>query len=211
MSGTPTDLLFPPPFPVVPPPQPPSLKDKYPGGCFIGINAAKDRRTMEQLVSICTDAMRNGFDPVMLCMSSIGGFLDQAYYAFNMLEALPIKFVTHNVGSIQSAGNILFLVGDERYAAAGATFFFHQTAFDTQPGQRITEAFASEKLKAIEYDDSRSASVIANKTGKPVESVREWQNTELVMDTAAAIEHGIVHEIRTLSIPANAWVQQVVI
>ena len=38
-----------------------------------------------------------------------------------------------------------------------AAYFFHQTAFDSVPGQRVTEAFAVERLKSIQLDDARSA------------------------------------------------------
>src|ERR1039457_1761245 len=82
-----------------------------------------------------------------------------------------------NIGNIQSAANILFLCGDERYATPRSTFFFHQTGYDPPVG-RVTEPYLTEKLKAVQYDDNRSALIIANKTGKAVQDVRGWQNTE---------------------------------
>jgi ATP-dependent protease ClpP protease subunit len=118
--------------------------------------------------------------------------------------------VTHNVGNIQSAANILFLCGDERYANQGATFFFHQTGYDA-PAGRITEPYLQEKLKAARYDDTRSAGIIAAKTGLPIESVRGWQNSELVMDTDAALNHGLIHGVQGLIIPPDALFHQIVV
>jgi ATP-dependent protease ClpP protease subunit len=186
------------------------LAHTHPGGCYLGFNAAIDRKAAEQLVMLVTDLKKNDFESVNICMSSIGGLLDHTYYAFNMLEAIELRIVTWNVGNIQSASNMLYLCGDERYAVEGATFFFHQTGYDPPTG-RITEPYLTERLKAVQYDDNRSAQIISAKTGRPIEDVRRWQNTELVMDTANAIAHGIVHDVRPLRIPSDAFFLQVAI
>jgi ATP-dependent protease ClpP protease subunit len=187
------------------------LSQQFPGGCYVGFNAGIDRKAAEQLVSVIANAVhQHRFAEINLCLSSIGGFLDQAYYAFNMIEALPVKLITWNTGNIQSAANILFLVGDERYATSGATFFFHQTSYDPASG-KLTTAFLAERLKAAQYDDARSAAIIAAKTGRSSQDVLGWQNTELVMDTAQAIAHGLIHSVRQLIIPADALFHQVII
>lgn len=187
------------------------LSQTHPGGCYFGFNAAIDRKAAEQLVYVIADASgRNGYREINLCISSVGGFLDQAYYAFTMIEALPVRLITWNTGNIQSAANILFLVGDERYAIDGATFFFHQTGYDP-PQQRLTTAYLTERLKAAQYDDKRSAQIIATKTGKALQEVQTWQSTELVMDTTAAKAHGLIHGVRQFVIPQNAFFHQIVI
>jgi ATP-dependent protease ClpP protease subunit len=192
------------------PPPTPLLAQSYPGGCYLGFNAAIDRKAAEQVSYIVNDARLKGFTEVTLCMSSIGGLLDQTYYLFNIIEALEVDIVTWNIGNIQSAANMIFLCGDKRYASPGATFFFHQTGYDP-PSSRVTEPYLAEKLKAVQYDDNRSASIIAAKTGKPIEDVRGWQNTELVMDTGAALAHGLIHDIRDFVIPPNAFFHQILI
>lgn len=190
---------------------PPSIAEQNPGGCYFAFNGMLDRKNVEQLVSMCSDARNAGFKEVTLCLSSLGGFLVDAYYAFNMLEALPLKLIIYNMSTVQSAATMLFLCGDERYACPGSTFFFHQTAFNETAAQRVTEAYAKEKLRAIQLDDARTAEIIANKTAQPVERVREWQNTELLMSTDDAIAHGILHEVRTLAIPENALFRQIIL
>jgi ATP-dependent protease ClpP protease subunit len=182
----------------------------YPGGCYVGFNAGIDRKAAEQLVMTANNMRSQGFAEVNLCISSVGGFLDQAYYAFNMIEALPVKLITWNTGNIQSAANILFLVGDERYATDGATFFFHQTAYDP-PSGRITATYLAERLKAAQYDDARSANIIAAKTGKSLQDVESWLNTEVVMDTVAAQAHGLIHGVRQLVIPSDALFFHVIV
>jgi ATP-dependent Clp protease, protease subunit len=189
---------------------PPLLANGYSGGCYLGFNAAIDRKAAEQVSFLMNDAKKNGFTEVHLCMSSIGGILDQTYYLFNIIDALSVDIITWNIGNIQSAANIIFLCGDRRYATPGSTFFFHQTGYDAPTG-RVTEPYLAERLKAVQYDDKRSAEIIATKTGKPVDDVRGWQNTELVMDTAAALAHGLIHEVRNFVIPPDAFFHQIII
>lgn len=187
------------------------LSQLHPGGCYIGFNAAIDRKAAEQLVIMVNDAAgRHGFKEINLCLSSIGGILDQTYYAYNMIEAIQAKLITWNTGNIQSAANLLFLAGDERYATDGSTFFFHQTGYDPPPG-RLTTKLLSERLKAAQSDDARSAGIIAAKTGKPLQDVQSWQNTELVMNTVEAHAHGLIHGVRKLVLPPDAFFFQIVV
>jgi ATP-dependent Clp protease protease subunit len=180
----------------------------HPGGCYLGFNAAIDRKSAEQIIAVVNTARQNGYPEINLCMSSIGGILEQTYYLFNLLSSMPVKFITWNIGNIQSAAVILFLVGEERYATASSTFFFHQTSYDP-PNIRITEPYLTEKLKAVQYDDNRSAAIIANRTGKLVQDVRGWQNTD--MDTKVATLNGIIHAIKPFALPSNAFFHQIVI
>jgi len=187
------------------------LSVKFPGGAYVGFNAGVDRRAAEQLVMVCGQAIAQGYSEITLCMTSVGGLLEHAYYAYGILDALPLKITTHNLGSVQSAANMLFLCGDQRYAMEGSTFFFHKSSFNASEGQVLTEAFITERLKAIQYEDNRSAAILAAKTGRSVEEVREWQNAEAVMNTDMAIKNGLIHGVKPLSVPKDAYFHQVVI
>lgn len=55
------------------------------------------------------------------------------------------------------------------------------------------------------------AGIIASRTGKPLADVRTWENTELAMDAAVAQGHGLIHGVRNLTIPADAFFHQIVI
>jgi ATP-dependent protease ClpP protease subunit len=186
------------------------LSQTFPGGFYLGFNAAIDRKAAEQLILMIADAIRNGFQEINICMSSIGGILDHTYYAFNIIEALNVNIVTWNVGNIQSAANILFLCGDDRYATPHSTFFFHQTGYEAAGG-RVTEPVLQGKLASLQHDDTRSATIMAAKTGQPVQDVRAWQNTELVMDASVALTNGIISAIRPLVVPPNAFFHQLVV
>lgn len=188
-----------------------SLAETHPGGCYLSFNGEISRASIEQIVLMCGQAWENGFDEVTLCMNSPGGTLEHAYHGFNMLEALPIHIVTYNTSAVQSAANLLFLCGDERYACPGSMFFFHQTSFQSQGGLIVTEAYAKERLKAIQLEDARTAQIIANKTNQTVESVNDWQAQELLLSAEDAEGFGIVHGVRALAIPKDALFRPIVV
>jgi ATP-dependent protease ClpP protease subunit len=188
-----------------------SLSQQFPAGCFVGFNALIDRKAAEQLVMVCSEAVRNGYNAITLSISSAGGLLEHAYYAYHTLEALPVRLITHNIGSVQSAANLLFLCGDERYASEESTFFFHQSGFEAAPGQRMTNKFMSERLKAMGYEDERTGQIYSAKTARPIEEVREWMNTERVLDGDAAVKNGLIKAVRPFVIPPNAFYHQVII
>jgi len=187
------------------------LSITFPAGCYIGFNAGIDRKGAEQLALVCGDAVKNGFKEIHLCISSPGGYMDNAYYVCNTLEALPAKIITHNIGIIQSAAIILFMIGEERLATEGSTFVFHQTGFEGAQGQRFIKTFLKDKLRDIQYDDTRSAAMIAQKVGQPIKTVRRWQDAEITMTTKTAVENGIVHRVTPLTIPQGAFYHQVVV
>jgi ATP-dependent protease ClpP protease subunit len=75
----------------------------------------------------------------------------------------------------------------------------------------MTNKFMSERLKAMGYEDERTAQIYAAKTGRPVKDVRRWMNAEKVFDTGAAIQNGLIQSVRALQMPADAFYHQVLI
>ena len=49
-----------------------------------------------------------------------------------LLAAMPFKLATHNVGRVNSIGNVVFLAGEERYAVPHSAFMFHGVGFDVK-------------------------------------------------------------------------------
>lgn len=186
------------------------LCQTYPGGVYLGFNAVIDRKSAEQLVYMVNDTIRNGYPEVNILISSFGGDLAQAYYACTSLEALPTKIITYNTGNIGSAANLLFMIGAERYAIDGSSFYFHQTSFPP-PTDQTTAAFANSRAQWISREDRRSCDFVAKRTGVPTKTVAGWQKRELFLDTDAALSNGLIHAIKAPTIPPNAFFCQIII
>src|SRR5262249_53588025 len=61
------------------PPRPARAQPAPPPGYYIGFNARIEKRSTDQLLSLCGEAMRSGYPEVNICMSSTGGLLDVAH------------------------------------------------------------------------------------------------------------------------------------
>ena len=57
--------------------------------------------------------------------SSTGGSVDSGVALHNYLRGLPQKVIMHNISSIDSIANAVFLAGQERYATAASAFLLH--------------------------------------------------------------------------------------
>lgn len=123
---------------------------------------------------------------------------------YNILRALPIKLITHNVGNVDSIGNAIFLAGEERYACIHSTFMFHGVGFDVPSSSRFEEKILRERLLAVLADQKRIGSIIADRTslkGRQISSLFKEARTK---DANYARSVGIVHDVRDVSIPVGA-------
>jgi hypothetical protein len=63
-------------------------------------------------------------------LSTQGGSVMHGMNLYNLLRALPIELTIHNVGNVDSIGNVVFFAGSKRFAYAHSTFMFHGVGFD---------------------------------------------------------------------------------
>jgi ATP-dependent protease ClpP protease subunit len=75
---------------------------------FHRINLVIDRLAIIRLMSAVGAAKDQGAQTITICISSVGGSPEQAFYAYEILRALPIPLTTHNVVycAVGSNGNI---------------------------------------------------------------------------------------------------------
>jgi ATP-dependent Clp protease, protease subunit len=184
-------------------PETPARKDYY-----IGFNLLIDRQSIQQLMVLVQNAALAQTTGLTICMTSLGGMMEQAYYAYEILRGITVPISTFAVGTVQSSGVLLFLAGEKRYAAPGATFLMHQTVLPIQnmnPNAQQLFDFSAN----IKTDDERSARIVSERCGKPIETVRPWFEGQTPRDTEFAKANGLVHEVKNLAIPAGAEFAQV--
>jgi ATP-dependent protease ClpP protease subunit len=150
------------------------------------------------------------WDTIDLAIACGGGDVISGCAAYNGLKSLPIKFVTHNIGAVDSAAILIFMVGQERYASAFSSFLFHQIAwsFPAKDGIPITTLHdASEWVHA--YEKLMSELVSAKTNGKvTTKQLVELMRDGTVLCPAEAKSFGVIDDIREHSIPQSArWAQ----
>jgi ATP-dependent protease ClpP protease subunit len=160
----------------------------------------------QPFIGLINELIQQGHDEVHVLMTSPGGSVMIGVALFNMLRALPVTLVTHNVGNIDSVGNVVFLAGDRRYSAPHGTFMFHGVHWGVQAPQ-MSGATAREVVANIQADEDRIADIIASRTHLTSEAVKEFFNVAATKDAAFAAEVGIVDEIAEPAIPAGSVIR----
>jgi len=109
--------------------------------------------------------------------------------------------VTHNVGSVNSIGNAVFLAGEERYASPHSTFMFHGVSFTANAGEQLDHRRLRERMDGLLADEKRIGSILDERTKLTTTKIQPLFVEEQTKDAAYAVSVGIVDEIRDLQIP----------
>ena len=179
---------------------------------YVTFSAEIDVKTTESLLSTMANLANNdGVANVHLLLSTPGGSVMHGMNLYNVLRAMPFHLVTHNVGNVDSIGNVVFLAGDERYACPQTTFMFHGVGMDqVAGGQRLEEKPLREFLDGIEASHRRIAAIIEERTNLSAAEIEPLFLESTTKDAAYAVANGIVDGIQPAAIPAGAPVLSLV-
>ena len=185
--------------PIVPRQQPPQT-------VYISFSAEIIPHTTESLIATVANFVNQGVKQIYLLLSTPGGSVMHGMNLYNVLRALPVELITHNVGNVDSIGNAVFLAGSKRYACPNSTFMFHGVGFDVRQQIRMEEKFLRERLDAIAADQKRIGDIIAQRTRITKEDVEKLFLEAQTKDATFAAGCGIVEEIRDVQIPTGSTV-----
>lgn len=175
---------------------------------IINYMAPVNDNTVGRLVELITTAHGEGSSEIHLYISSIGGKLHAAFTAYHFLRALHMPLFTHNVGTLENGGMLLYLASDHRSASPNAKFMLY--AFEwTFYRDHIRFPEVMEACASMRFDVDMFSEIFAERTGGRF-AVREClTGLPCVMNTAAAIEAGVITDtlIRAPGIPdlAKIW------
>lgn len=168
---------------------------------FVGFHATVDRNSVNKLLAFASAvaAKRPAPKALILCITSEGGSMEAAFYAYEVLRALPIGLGTHNLGVVASSANILFMAGNKRFAAPNTGFLLHRTKFPFPGPGTISQGELDVVSKNIKSSDDRLVALMAERIDKPKAKVGRWFQ-EKMRTAEFALEQGIIHEICPLAV-----------
>jgi ATP-dependent Clp protease, protease subunit len=172
---------------------------------YISFSAEIMANTTETLIATITNAVNQGVRDVYLMISTPGGNVMNGLNLYNVLRGLPINLTTHNVGNVDSIGNVVFLAGNTRYACPHSTFMFHGVAAQIQAQGivALAEKDLRERLESINADQKRMGSIIKERTSLDEAAIGGLFLEAKTKDADFAFSGGIVSEIRDVQIPAG--------
>lgn len=192
--------------PVVMPPANIGQMQNVPELVYVSFSAEVNPNTSETLIATISNLSNRGVKKVYLLLSTPGGSVMNGMNIYNVLRALPITLITHNVGNVDSIGNVVFLAGEKRFACAHSTFMFHGVGFDVNGQFRLEEKLLKEKLDSIGIEHQRIGSIIEERTKLDKEAIGKLFLGAETKNSTFALEHGFVEAIQDANIPAGATV-----
>jgi len=153
--------------------------------------------TINALMDAIDQKMKQGATQFTILISSPGGSVFHGLSAYNYLRGLPASVTTHNFGSVDSIGVVLFCGGSKRLSVPQARFLLHGVSAAFQQNERLEEKQLEERLKGLRIDIENIAKVIAANTGKGVEDVVNAMLERTTLNPEEARAWGLVHEIKS--------------
>ena len=151
--------------------------------------------TINALMNAIDQKMKEGVTEFVLLISSPGGSVFHGLSAYNYLKGLPFSITTHNFGSVDSMGIVLFCGGSKRLSVPQARFLLHAVGVGFK-NERLEEKQLEERLKGLKIDVENIAKVIAANTGKNVQDIINAMLERTTLNPEEAKAWGLVHEIK---------------
>jgi ATP-dependent Clp protease protease subunit len=153
--------------------------------------------TINALMSAVDEKMKQGAKEFIILISSPGGSVIHGLSAYNYLKGLPASITTHNFGSVDSIGIVIYCAGSRRLSVPQARFLFHGVNVQFRGEQNLDEKLLEERLKGLRIDMENIAKIIAANTGKSVKDITDAMIERTTLNAEEAQSWGLVHEIKS--------------
>jgi len=153
--------------------------------------------TINGLMNAIDQKMKQGVINFTVLISSPGGSVFHGLSAYNYLKGLPVEITTHNFGSVDSIGVVLYCGGSTRLSVPQARFLLHGVSSNFSQNTSLEEKQLEERLKGLKIDIKNIAKVIAENSGKSVEEVTDAMLERTTLNPDEAKSWGLVHEIKS--------------
>jgi len=152
--------------------------------------------------NLCLQALQSGATELELHLSTEGGNMTAGFALYFFLKSLPLPLTTHNVGSIESVGVVIFLAGNKRYACPRTRFLVHPLHWGFGALVAADHSRVSEWRDCLDFDAERYASICQEATGGKMDIRSHLFGNARLFDTDQALAAGIIHETVQARLPA---------
>ena len=176
-----------------------------PGPVVIRFFSPVIEASINALMQAIDGQMRRGVDEFILLLSSPGGSVFHGLSAYNYLKGIPARVTTHNFGSVDSIGVVLYCGGAWRMSVPQARFSLH-TPSATFQNVSLEEPQLVEQLARLRLDVENIARVIAANSNRSVEQITAAMHERRTLNPEEAASWGLVDTIQTQLYPAGSLV-----
>lgn len=175
----------------------------------VHFTAPINSHTCGQLIDSFSKALQQGASRIVLKIATMGGECSYGFSLYNFLISLPVPVHTHNLGTVESMGNIIFLAGQRRTACAYSKFLFHP--FHWTLNGSVDHARMAEYAMSLDYDMHLYRRIVEERTEgarEPLDIVACLTASPRIVDAEQALGAGLIDEVDCLTAQADAvqWV-----
>lgn len=174
-----------------------------PSPLYIKFFGDVDKDAVGRLMDAVDHGLRTGRREFVLLISTVGGSVFHGLSAYNFLAGIPARVTTHNFGSVDSVGAVLYCAGRRRYSVPQARFVLHTPFFEFDD-ETLGERQLAERLGKLRVDARNMAEVLARETARDPHEVLRALKARTVLDVPEAVRYGLVHEVRAELLPEGA-------
>lgn len=153
----------------------------------------------------CTSAIQQGASQLTIKIATMGGECSYGFTLYNFLQSLPVPVHTHNLGTVESMGNIIFLAGEHRTACQYSKFLFHP--FHWSLHGSVDHSRMSEYAMSLDYDLFLYARIVEERTAGAAEALEIKKYliaSPRILNPEEALATGMIHAIDDLPMPADS-------
>lgn len=159
-----------------------------------------DDDATDQLVAQMLALDADGDDDITLYVNSPGGIITGMFAVYDTMKLLRSKVNTRCVGLAASAAAFLLATGTgHRTATQNSRIMIHQPLGGASGTAKDIEIQA----KNIVWMRERINEILAERSGQPVEQVRQDTDRDYWMTAEEAVEYGLVDEMLTSGVGSN--------
>jgi ATP-dependent protease ClpP protease subunit len=149
--------------------------------------------SINALMQIVDRKIAQGAKKMVLLISTPGGDVFQGMSAYNYLRGIPLEIITHNFGSADSIGVVLFCAGSKRLSVPHARFLLHGVMANFPGPVSLEEKQLEERLKGLQIDMGN----ISDTVKKERQQILDDMLNRTTLYPEQAIQYGLVHEIKS--------------
>ncbi|TLX55732.1 Clp protease [Stutzerimonas nosocomialis] len=161
--------------------------------------------TCGQLIDKCSQAVQQDASEIILKIATMGGECSYGFSLYNFLMSLPVPVHTHNLGTVESMGNILFLAGRKRTACRHSKFLFHPFHWNIHGS--VDHSRMSEYAMSLDYDLQLYADIVKERTEGAEQSLdiaKYLMAAPRILNPEEALATGLIHAVDDAYMPAGA-------
>lgn len=157
------------------------------------------------IMAVCANVVaKEKPDELYFLFASPGGEVNSGIVLYNYLCALPVEITMHNIGAVDSIGNVIFSAGNKRYAAPHSSFLFHGITMGVGKDTRMSPNQLNEIKSSLESDQRKIAGILQANSKLSEAEILGFFNEGESKDAEFAKEKGIINDIIKPSIPKDA-------